>query len=379
MKKKIQISILLCLVTFINVAQSKLQDIPIPATKKVTYGILDNGMTYYIYPTDFVKDRASYYIIQNVGSILENDKQRGLAHFLEHMAFNGSEHFADKGILDTLEKHGAVFGKHINAYTGFDETVYNISNIPTNIDGLIDTSLLIIEDWANGLMLKESEIDAERGVVKEEWRSRQNAKMRVFQSFMPEKYNYSKYSKRIPIGSMDVIANFEYQELRDFYRDWYRTDLQAIAVIGDVNVEDIEAKIKKRFSKIPAIQNAIPREEVIIPFHKEPLFKLVVDKETSRARISFQMKHANSLKRETTFDLQQSVYRMIVLNILASRINELSQKPDTPFLAAAYSYQNLNRLSSNFTLTIIPKPNNQKEAFRASLKELMKAKTHGVT
>ena len=379
MKKKIQISIFLCLVTFLTVAQNKFKDIAIPETKEITYGTLENGMTYYIYPTDFVKDRASYYIIQNVGSILESDAQCGLAHFLEHMAFNGTEHFAGKGILDTLEKHGAVFGKHINAYTGFDETVYNISNIPTNVDGLIDTSLLILEDWANGLVLKESEIDAERGVIKEEWRSRQNAQMRVFQSFMPEKYNYTKYAKRVPIGSMDVIANFKYEELRDFYRDWYRTDLQAIAVIGDVNVEEIEAKIKERFSKIPAIQNPIPREEVIIPYHKEPLFKLVVDKEVSTARISFQMKHANSLKSETAYDLQQSMYRMIALNIIASRINELLQKPETPFLAAAYSYQKLNRSSSNFMLTVIPKPNKQKEALRATLKELMKAKTHGVT
>lgn len=217
----------------------------LPVDQSVRKGVLPNGMTYYIKSTDVVKDAASYYIIQNVGSILENDNQQGLAHFLEHMAFNGTKNFKGKGILNTLEKHGAVFSKDINAYTSFDETVYNLDNIPVK-DGLVDTCLLILHDWSNYLSLTEEEIDAERGVIKEEWRTGQNGQRRVLEASLPTIFNHSKYAKRIPIGLMDIVENFEYKALRDFYHDWYRTDLQAIAIVGDINVEEIEKKNKSK-------------------------------------------------------------------------------------------------------------------------------------
>ena len=212
-------------------AQSLNLEASLPIDKTIKKGVLSNGMTYYIKSTDVVKEAASYYIIQNVGSILENDNQQGLAHFLEHMAFNGTKSFPGKSILNTLQKHGAVFGKDINAYTSFDETVYNLSNIPTK-DGLIDTCLTILNDWSNYLLLTDEEIDAERGVIKEEWRSRQNGQMRLYSTSLPITFNNSKYAYRLPIGLMSVVEEFEYKALRDFYHDWYRTDLQAIAIVG---------------------------------------------------------------------------------------------------------------------------------------------------
>ena len=221
---------------------------PLPINSRIKKGVLKNGLTYYISNTEVIKDVASYYIIQNVGSTLENDDQRGLAHFLEHMAFNGTKNFEGKGILNTLQKHGAVFGKDINAYTGFDETVYNMNNIPTNVDGLVDTCLLILHDWSDFLLLTEEEIDAERGVIKEEWRTRQSGGMRVLKQSLPTMFNNSKYSKRLPIGLMDIVEKFDYKALRDFYHDWYRTDLQAIAVVGDIDEEEIEQKIIDLFS-----------------------------------------------------------------------------------------------------------------------------------
>ncbi|HMR16518.1 MAG TPA: insulinase family protein, partial [Mariniflexile sp.] len=182
----------------------------LPVDERVKKGVLPNGMTYYIKSTDVVKDAASYYIIQNVGSILENDDQQGLAHFLEHMAFNGTQNFPGKGILNTLQKHGAVFGKDINAYTSFDETVYNLNNIPTK-DGLVETCLTILQDWSHYLLLTDEEIDAERGVIKEEWRTRQNGQMRLYQTSLPITFNHSKYSKRLPIGLMSVVEGFDYK------------------------------------------------------------------------------------------------------------------------------------------------------------------------
>lgn len=220
---------LLQLLAFVSVLVVKAQSLdlnqPLPVDNTIKKGVLPNGMTYYLHSTDVTKDVASYYIIQNVGSVLENDDQKGLAHFLEHMAFNGTENFEGKGILNTLEKEGIVFGKDINAYTSFDETVYNIDNVPTTPE-LIETGLQILRDWSNYLLLTDEEIDAERGVIKEEWRTRQSGQMRILQQSIETMFGGSKYAKRIPIGDMDVIENFEYKALRDFYHDWYRTDFR---------------------------------------------------------------------------------------------------------------------------------------------------------
>src|SRR5690606_16486213 len=224
--------------------------------------------TYYIKNTDVTQGVASYYIIQNVGSILENDNQRGLAHFLEHMAFNGTKNFEGKGILNTMQQHGLLFGRDINAYTSFDETVYNINNILTTSE-LIDTGLLVLHDWSNALLLTDEEIDAERGVITEEWRTRQSGGMRILTKSLPSVFNHTKYAQRMPIGTMEVVPNFEYKALRDFYHDWYRTDLQAIAIVGDVDVATIEAKIKELFSKIEPVKNPKERFIVEIPQNEE--------------------------------------------------------------------------------------------------------------
>ncbi|WNH09841.1 M16 family metallopeptidase [Thalassobellus suaedae] len=285
---------------------------PLPLDETIKKGVLLNGMTYYIKSTDVVKDAASYYIIQNVGSILENEDQQGLAHFLEHMAFNGTEHFPGKGILNTLQKHGAVFGKDINAYTSFDETVYNLSDIPTK-DGLIDTCLTVLHDWSNYLLLTDEEIDAERGVIKEEWRTGQSGQKRLYVKSLPTTYNHSKYADRMPIGLMSVVEGFDYKSLRDFYQDWYRTDLQAIAVIGDVDVNEIEQKIIEKFSKIPPVEN--PKERIIIdiPENTEMGFSFGTDPELSSASISFGIRHKKSLETETVADLKRDLLQSITL------------------------------------------------------------------
>ncbi|MCH4553045.1 M16 family metallopeptidase [Aestuariibaculum lutulentum] len=351
---------------------------PLPVDQSIKKGVLPNGMTYYIKSTDVVKDAASYYIIQNVGSILENENQRGLAHFLEHMAFNGTEHFPGKGILNTLQKHGAVFGKDINAYTSFDETVYNLSNIPTK-DGLVDTSLTVLQDWSNYLLLTDEEIDNERGVIKEEWRTRQNGQMRLYEVSMPITYNHAKYADRMPIGLMSVVEGFEYKALRDFYHDWYRTDLQAIAVIGDIDVAEIEQKIIDRFSKIPAVENPKERYTVDIPDNEDMMFSFGMDPEVSSASISFGIRHKKSLADETVADLKQSLLESMAISALSSRIREVSQKPEATFLSGRVGYSGLSRTSKVFSMSIYPKPNQQKEALKEVLTEVVRAVKFGYT
>ncbi len=351
----------------------------LPRSDRITKGVLPNGLTYYIYPTDVTKNVASYYIIQNVGSVLENDGQEGLAHFLEHMAFNGTQHFKGKGILNTLQKHGALFGKDINAYTSFDETVYNINHIPTNKPGLVDTCLLILKDWSNYLLLTDEEIDAERGVIKEEWRTRQSGQMRLLEKSLPAIYNNSRYAERMPIGLMSVVDNFEYKVLRDFYHDWYRTDLQAIAVIGDVDVNDIEQRITKMFSSIPAVEN--PRERYItdIPDNEKMLYHLGMDEEISTAFITFLIKSDANRKGRTVEDLRTGLLTSMVSNMLSARLNEVAQNPDAPFLNSSVSSGGLGRTKRAFSVRISPKKGMQQTAFETVMRELNRAVKFGFT
>jgi zinc protease len=224
-----------------------------------------------------------------------------------------------------MQEHGLVFGKDINAYTSFDETVYNINNIPTTPE-LIDTGLSILQNWSNYLSLTEEEIDSERGVIKEEWRTRQNGGMRVLQQTIGTMFNNSIYSERLPIGKMDIVEGFEYKALRDFYHDWYRTDLQAIAVIGDINIDEIEAKIISLFSSIPAVKNPVPRSQVRIPDNDELIYDMGMDKEVTASNISFSIRHNKSLENETVADLKESLLNGMVTSIISKRLNEINQK-----------------------------------------------------
>lgn len=360
------------------VSQSVNYGAPLPVDQSFKKGVLPNGMTYYIKNTKVIKDAASYYIIQNVGSILENDDQQGLAHFLEHMAFNGTEHFPGKGILNTLQKHGAVFGKDINAYTSFDETVYNLSNIPTK-DGLVDTCLQVLYDWSHYLLLTDEEIDAERGVIKEEWRTRQNGQARLSKISFPILFNHSKYADRLPIGLMSVVEGFKYKALRDFYHDWYRTDLQAIAVIGDFDADQMEKEIIEKFSKIPAVKNPKKRFVVDIPENKGMLYSLGTDSEVSTASISFGIRHGKPIKTQTVADFKRSLLEGMAMNMLYARISEKAQNPEASFINASVGYGDLTRTTNVFSLNVNPKPNKQAEAFKEALIEVNRAVKFGYT
>ncbi len=376
--KKILLVTLCIAFNYIASAQKNILEMPLPVDQTIKKGVLENGLTYYIHDTKVTKDVASYYIIQNVGSVLEKDNQQGLAHFLEHMAFNGTRDFPGKGILNTMQEQGLVFGRDINAYTSFDETVYNINNIPTTPE-LIDTGLSILHNWSNYLSLTEEEIDSERGVVKEEWRTRQSGGMRVLQQTIGTMFNNSMYSKRLPIGTMEVVEGFEYKALRDFYHDWYRTDLQAIAIIGDVNVNEIEDKIKVLFSSIPAVKNPIERTQVQIKDNDELIYDIGMDKEVKSSNITFAIRHDKSLKDETLGDLKNSLLNGMASSIISTRLNEINQKPDSPLLFASVRYGSLSRLNNQLSARITPKPNMQHKGFELVISEINRAVKFGFT
>lgn len=376
-KKAIAAFLLFSGFVLIGHSQSFKANDPFAVNQKVKKGVLPNGMTYYIYPTTVNKNTASYYIIQNVGSILENDQQKGLAHFLEHMAFNGTKHFEGKGILNTLQKQGAIFGKNINAYTSTDETVYNLDNIPSKDGGVVDTCLLVLHDWSNFLSLTNEEIDAERGVITEEWRTRQNARARIYSQLAPYFYNNSLYADRMPIGDMAIIKNFKYQVLKDFYKDWYRPDLQAIAIVGDINADEIEAKIKKLFADIPTPVNPKKRFEIAIPEREEPTFKLALDKEVSASSISFMIRHTAEKAVNNYAELEKTTQRRVAFSILNNRLSEMAQKQECPFKGAQIGYQNYSRLNDIWILSISPKPGKQADAFNTVMKEWVRAYKFG--
>ena len=310
-----------------------------PLDPELRKGVLDNGITYYIRHNEEPKERASFYIIQNVGALLEEEEQNGLAHFLEHMAFNGTENFKGKGIINTLQRNGVEFGRNLNAYTSYDETVYNISEVPTTTEGLLDTCLLILHDWCNYLSLTEEEIDAERGVITEEWRTRRTAQRRMFNERMALMMKDSKYTERDVIGSLDVIQNHDYATLRKFYHDWYRTDLQAIAIVGDFDVDEMEAKVKELFSPIPAVENPKERYYVEVPFNEEPIFGLVTDKEATNTSVNVTFKHQPVPKAERGMDYYRlGVMRSLYQQMFSQRIDEIMQQENPPFVYAYSTY-----------------------------------------
>src|SRR5574344_2236216 len=239
--KKIFAFMLLLMVAMVASAQMQMPSLPID--KDVRIGKLPNGLTYYIRYNNWPEHRAEFYIAQKVGSIQEDENQRGLAHFLEHMCFNGTDNFKGNDLIRYCESIGVKFGRDLNAYTSIDQTVYNISNVPTTRQSALDSCLLILSDWADGLTLDPQEIDKERGVIHEEWRLRTKAYMRMLERDLPKLYPGSKYGLRMPIGLMSVVDNFKPKALRDYYEKWYRPDNQGIIIVGDVDVNHVEAEI----------------------------------------------------------------------------------------------------------------------------------------
>ena len=364
-------------------AQQQPQLPPIPIDPNVRIGKLDNGLTYYIRHNELPEKRADFYIAQKVGSILEEENQRGLAHFLEHMCFNGTTNFPGKGIINWLETIGVRFGENLNAYTSIDETVYNINNVPVTRDGIVDSCLLILHDWANDLTLDPKEIDNERGVIHEEWRTGQGAMMRMYEQALPKAFEGSKYGHRLPIGTIEVIDNFPYQALRDYYEKWYRPDQQGIVVVGDIDVDKVEAKIKEIFSPIEMPANAAERVYEQVPDNKEPIITIAKDKEQPTTMIYIWHKHPatpNEAKGQLSYLVQNYMLSMIE-SMLNARLEELRQGANPPFINAGSGNNDflLAKTVEAFAGIAISKDDGIPTALATLIREIERARKFGFT
>ena len=380
--KKILSTILLTLVGAVTM-MAQMQMPSIPVDPDVRIGKLDNGLTYYIRHNNWPENRAEFYIAQKVGSIQENDDQRGLAHFLEHMAFNGSKHFKGNELLRWCESIGVKFGTDLNAYTSIDQTVYNISNVPTTREGIVDSCLLILYDWADGLLLEQEEIEKERGVIHEEWRLRTSAQQRMLERDLPKLYPGSKYGYRMPIGLMEIIDNFERPFLQAYYEKWYRPDNQAIIVVGDVDVNKVEEKIKGMFADIKLPENPEKVVKYPVPDNAEPIIVIDKDKEQRYNIMEVLMKHEafpDTLKGTMAYLITDYI-KDAALSMLRDRLKEYAEKPESPFLQAFASdgqYLLSNTIDA-FELGFLPKDGQTEAALTAVLTEARRAAEFGFT
>ena len=376
--------LVLAVAGIMSVAAQEMQMPAIPVDPDVRIGKLDNGLTYYIRHNNWPEQRAEFYIAQKVGSIQEDDTQRGLAHFLEHMAFNGSKHFKGNELLRWCESIGVKFGNDLNAYTSIDQTVYNISNVPTTRESIVDSCLMILWDWADGLLLEQEEIEKERGVIHEEWRLRTSAQMRMLERDLPKLYPGSKYGHRMPIGLMEIIDNFERPFLQQYYEKWYRPDNQGIIVVGDVDVDKVEQKIKTMFSQIakPGADAAQVKEEAV-PDNAQPIVVIDKDKEQQYNIVEVMFKHeAIPDSAKGTLDYIVAKYlKNTALSMLNSRLGEIAQQPDCPFLQASVDDGTylLSKPMDALEMGIVPKDGMMNEAVKTVFAEARRAAEFGFT
>ena len=362
---------------------------PLPKDPTIRTGKLKNGMTYYIRHNAKEAGLADFYIAQRVGSILEEPRQRGLAHFLEHMAFNGTKNFPGKGkrlgIVPWCETIGVKFGANLNAYTSIDQTVYHIGSAPLKREGIIDSCLLVLHDWSHYLLLEDQEIDKERGVIHEEWRTRRAgmAVQRLQEQAMPKVYKGTKYEDCLPIGSMDIVDNFAYQDLRDYYHKWYRPDLQTIIVVGDIDVDKMEKKIKKTFSSIPMPKGAAERIYYTVDDNEKMIIDIEKDKEQPIALCHIYQKREATPDSEKNTEkyLRDGYIDALISAMLNDRLAELRQLPVPPFQSATSRASQffLSRTKDAFSLSISCKQDNILGGIVSAVAAAERARQHGFT
>ena len=380
--RKLFVAALMMFSSAAMVAQ-EMQMPPIPVDPAVRIGKLDNGLTYYIRHNEYPEHVANFYIAQRVGSINEDESQRGLAHFLEHMAFNGSEHFKGNGIIEFTRSLGVEFGSDLNAYTSIDQTVYRVCDVPTKRATALDSCLLILKDWSNGLLLEPEEIDKERDVVHNEWRLGEGPSQRMITRSLPKMYPGSKYGERMPIGLMSVIDSFKPQTLRAYYQKWYRPDNQAIIVVGDVDVDHMEAKIKELFGGIKVDPNApkvIPEQ---VPDTPEAIYVFEKDKEMQMSQIMVMMKHDATPDEEKASMqyLVEDYVKSVISQMMNQRLSEMTQEESCPFFQAFADDGEylLSRTKDCFELIGIPKEGKDMETLQVLYREAKRAREFGFT
>ncbi|MFI3296251.1 MAG: insulinase family protein [bacterium] len=379
MRKLLSLIAVICISAMGLVAQPQFEPLPIDANVRI--GVLDNGLTYYIRFNQEPKERCEFHIAQAVGASLEEDHQDGLAHFLEHMAFNGTDNLPGKTIINYMESVGVNFGGNINAYTSIDETVYRLSNVPTIREGILDTALLVMHDWSCAISLHGEEIDNERGVIREEWRTGNSAGRRMWNETNKQAYAGTKYAIRDVIGDTAVINNFDHQALRDYYHLWYGPDLQAIVIVGDIDVDKMERKLIDLFSKVPERKTRGVRPVFPLPINEEPITTFYADKEAQYSMLGVNYKHPQ-LPREASLSYY-GYLRMLINDIMSKvfsyRFGEMAHVPNCNFMQARGNYDNLVGVTDALQFMLIPKDGKEKEAAYDLYTFIEKVKRYGFT
>ena len=351
---------------------------PLPNDPEVRTGKLENGLTYYIRHNEQPAQRAEFYLATNVGAYQEADDQDGLAHFLEHMCFNGTKNFPGKALLEYLQSIGAEFGRNINASTGFEQTQYMLNNIPVVRESIIDSCLLILHDYSNFVTCNPAEIDAERGVILEEKRQRSDASWRMFEKSLPYLYGDTHYARRTLIGGEEQLKTFKYESLTNFYKKWYQPHNQAVIVVGDVDVDKVEQKIKDLFGSIPAAE-AYPKEEPALPANAEPVVGIITDPEAQNSRIDILWKHDPIPVQFQNTDVayMNDLIVEIISSVMDERFNDIAAAPDAPFFAAGLFTRDLCNATEAYNAAVLFKDGASVEAFTALMTELEKMKRFG--
>jgi zinc protease len=348
---------------------------PLPLDARVRKGTLANGLTYYVLGHRKPEHRAQMWLAVNAGSVLEDDDQRGLAHFVEHMGFNGTTRFPKQALVDFLEKSGVAFGADLNAHTSFDETVYTLQ-VPTDQPDLLDKSIGILRDWSDSVTFDPIEVDKERGVVLEEWRLGRGAAMRLFDKEAPVVFHGSKYADRITIGKPEIIKNAPRDALVRFYKDWYRPDLMAVVAVGDFLPDEIEAKIKQEFASLKPAVNPRPRPAVPVPAHGEALVSIETDPEATQTSVSIATKLAHR-PTATKRDYRRMIAERLFHSMLNARLDEIRRKPNAPFLGAGSWSGPFVRTADAFTQSAQVKEGSAQEGLGALTEELLRVERHG--
>lgn len=354
---------------------------PLPNDPAVRVGKLDNGLTYYIHHNEIPAGRAEFYLATNVGAIQETPDQDGLAHFLEHMCFNGTKNFPGKGILNYLQSIGASFGGNVNASTGVEQTVYMLNNIPLVRQSVIDSCILIMHDYSHFVTCDPAEIDAERGVIVEERRSRRNASWRLHERSLPYYYGDSKYSTCTLIGSQENLLNFKPESLTSFYHTWYRPDLQAMIVVGDIDIDYVEGKIKEIFSDIPKAENPKPKDVIKIPGNEQPVVGILTDPEQSAVMLEILWK-GEPMPEEynnTVPGQLNSYLKAIISGVMNERLSDIAAGAGAPFLNSAFMIAGLCETMEAEYGQVVCREGEAIPAFEAFLTEIRKMSRFGFT
>ncbi len=380
MKQNIKMILFLVAFPLFVGAQELKMDDPIPMDPSVKMGKLSNGLTYYIKKNGLPENKVDLRLMINAGSILETDEQQGLAHFMEHMCFNGTKRFPKNKLVDYLQSIGVKFGQHLNAYTSFDETVYFLP-IPSDDKEKVEKGFQIIEDWAFNTTLTPEEIDKERGVVLEEYRLGLGADKRMMGRFMPKMMYNSMYAKRLPIGQKEILENFTYDKLTSFYKDWYRPNLMSVIVVGDIDVDEMEKKIKEHFSSYKNPKNEKPRTVFEVPNHKETFVAVESDKEAAFSQIRLMYKDYEKPKKEVTIgDFRTSLIEGLFSTMLNNRLEEKQNSPTPPFnFGYTFHGGTFARTKEAFQSFAMVAPDQQLGAIKVLVEENERVRLHGFT